>query len=47
MLAFVFQFLFYVGWLKVGEQMFSPFGDDDVDFEMNHILERHLKVFYN
>jgi len=28
------KFLFYVGWLKVGEDLLNPFGEDDEDFEL-------------
>ncbi|CAB3404254.1 unnamed protein product [Caenorhabditis bovis] len=40
----VLQFLFYVGWLKVGEDLMFPFGADDEDFEFNYILERNLEI---
>lgn len=40
----ILQFLFYVGWLKVGEDLIFPFGADDEDFEFNYILERNLEV---
>ncbi|CAD6192082.1 unnamed protein product [Caenorhabditis auriculariae] len=40
----ILQFLFYVGWLKVGEDLMFPFGADDEDFEFNYILERNLEV---
>lgn len=27
-----FQILFYIGWLKVGQYLMNPFGEDDDDF---------------
>lgn len=38
------QFFFYMGWLKVAESLLNPFGEDDDDFELDSILERHMKV---
>ncbi|UYV73545.1 hypothetical protein LAZ67_10004061 [Cordylochernes scorpioides] len=41
---FVFlQFLFYIGWLKVAEQILNPYGEDDDDFELNWCLDRNLQ----
>jgi hypothetical protein len=40
------KFLFYFGWLKVAESLYNPFGDDDEDFEMNELLDRHVSVGY-
>ncbi|XGW08245.1 hypothetical protein V3C99_010948 [Haemonchus contortus] len=42
----ILQFLFFVGWLKVGEDLMFPFGADDEDFEFNYILERNLEMAY-
>lgn len=38
------QFFFYMGWLKVAEQLINPFGEDDDDYDINWLLDRHTAV---
>ena len=38
------KFLFYFGWLRVAETLYNPFGEDDDDFEINELLNRHFRV---
>ncbi|CAI4222161.1 unnamed protein product [Auanema sp. JU1783] len=38
----IVQFLFFVGWFKVGQDLMRPFGLDDDDIELNYILDRNL-----
>ena len=39
-----FEFLFYFGWLNVACTIYNPFGDDDDDFKLIDMMNRHIKV---
>jgi len=39
-----FEFLFFFGWLNVATALYNPFGDDDDDFKLIDVLNRHIKV---
>ena len=39
-----FKFLFFFGWLKVAQTLYNPFGEDDEDFQLNDLIQRHLQV---
>lgn len=38
----LFHILFFS--LQVAEQLINPFGDDEEDFELNFLIDRHTKV---
>uniref|UniRef100_A0A915Q0L7 Bestrophin homolog n=1 Tax=Setaria digitata TaxID=48799 RepID=A0A915Q0L7_9BILA len=42
----IVQFLFFVGWFKVGQDLMRPFGMDDDDFELDYIFERNVSVSF-
>ncbi|KAJ1355506.1 Bestrophin 9 [Parelaphostrongylus tenuis] len=42
----VVQFLFYVGWFKVGQDLLRPFGLDDDDIELSYILDRNVVISF-
>ncbi|GFS18932.1 bestrophin homolog [Elysia marginata] len=35
-----------MGWLKVAEQMINPFGEDDDDYDINWLIDRHTAVAF-
>ena len=38
------KFLFFWGWLSTARALYNPQGDDDEDFQLNELINRHLKV---
>ena len=34
----------FAGWLKTAETMYDPFGEDEEDFNICDLLERHLRA---
>ncbi|ESO02042.1 hypothetical protein HELRODRAFT_65850, partial [Helobdella robusta] len=42
----IFQFIFYMGWLKVALSGLHAFGDDDDDFELNSLIDMALQESY-
>ena len=38
------EFFCIMGWIKVAETIINPFGDDDEDFQINHIIQRNMQV---
>ena len=42
----ILQFFFYMGWLKVAEQLVNPWGNDEDDFEVNYIIDRNLELSF-
>ena len=38
------EFIFYFGWLKVAITLYNPFGDDDNDFDLIALVNRHIRV---
>ncbi|VDM58718.1 unnamed protein product [Angiostrongylus costaricensis] len=42
----IVQFMFFVGWFKVGQDLMRPFGLDDDDIELNYILDRNFATSF-
>ncbi|VDM67865.1 unnamed protein product [Strongylus vulgaris] len=43
----IVQFMFFVGWFKVGQDLMRPFGLDDDDIELNYILDRNIATSFS
>ena len=43
-LFILFKMILLIGWLKVANCIEKPFGSDDTDFQMHHLVARHIKV---
>ena len=41
------EMLCLMGWMKVGETLLNPFGEDDEDFHINYLIDRNLQVNYS
>ena len=48
-ITYLICILIFKGWLKVGEVLLNPYGEDDDDFELNWLLDRHVSAcnYYN
>lgn len=42
----ILEFISYMGWIKVAQDLLNPFGDDDEDFQINYLIDRNLQVSY-
>ncbi len=40
----IIEFISYMGWIKVAEELLNPFGDDDDDLDINYLLDRNFQV---
>ena len=42
----IFEFICFIGWIKVADELLNPFGDDDYDFQINYLIDRNFQVSY-
>ena len=42
----IFEYICFVGWIKVADELVNPFGDDDYDFRINYLIDRNFQVSY-
>ena len=42
----IFEYICFVGWIKVADELVNPFGDDDYDFRINYLIDRNYQVSY-
>ncbi|PAV89743.1 hypothetical protein WR25_11214 isoform C [Diploscapter pachys] len=40
----ILEFIFMIGWVKVGEVLLNPLGEDDDDIEGNFIIDRNIAI---
>ena len=40
----LFEFIAYLGWVKIAETLLNPWGDDDEDFQINYLIDRNFQV---
>uniref|UniRef100_A0A7E4VFE0 Bestrophin homolog n=1 Tax=Panagrellus redivivus TaxID=6233 RepID=A0A7E4VFE0_PANRE len=38
----IFQFIVFMGWVKVAEALLNPLGEDDDDLECNYVIDKNL-----
>ena len=43
-IVLIIEFLVYFGWLNVASTLYKPFGDDDDDFDLTSLMNRHIRV---
>ncbi|WKX91836.1 hypothetical protein Q1695_010121 [Nippostrongylus brasiliensis] len=43
----IYEFVLFVGWLKVAQVMLNPFGMDEDDFEIDMLVDRNLQIGYS
>ena len=39
----IFEFISFIGWMKVADELLNPFGEDDEDFQINYLIDRNLQ----
>ena len=42
----ILEFLCFVGWIKVADELLNPFGDDDEDFHINYVIDCNFQLSY-
>ena len=42
----ILEFLCFVGWINIADELLNPFGDDDEDFHINYVIDCNFQVSY-